>query len=92
MNDIDLLTAARPDVDKLDRADKQRLYSAITNHSSISTEDPADQTPFQLIPVVWVCQGGFRGWLQRKRMKGCGHVGGFEASLDAGTITVDDEA
>lgn len=52
MNDIDLLTAARPDVDKLDRADKQRLYSAITNHSSISTEDPADQTPFQLIPVV----------------------------------------
>lgn len=52
MNDIDLLTAARPDVDKLDRAAKQRLYSAITNHSTISTEEPVEQTPLQLIPVV----------------------------------------
>jgi len=52
MNDIDLLTAARPHVDNLDRADKQRLYSAITSRTTISTDDPTDQTSPQLIPVV----------------------------------------
>lgn len=36
--------------------------------------------------------GGFGGWLQHKTMKGRDHVAGFEAGVDAGTITVDNEA
>ena len=36
--------------------------------------------------------GPIQGVVAAKRMKGCGYVGGFEASLDAGTVTVDNEA
>ena len=52
MNDIDLLTVARPHVDNLDRADKQRLYIAITSHTTTGFADPRVEQSTELIPIA----------------------------------------
>ena len=52
MNDIDLLTAARPHIDNLDRAGKQRLYAAITSHTTTGFADLPGEQSTELILVA----------------------------------------
>lgn len=52
MNDIDLLIAARPHVDPLDRADKQRIYAAITSDLTTGFAEPPTEQSGELIPIT----------------------------------------